>query len=234
MGGDREPDGDCGRACEACGAAATDPCRYCGRPVCADHRRPSRHACTGPGYAPSTPDRGADADRGTDPVRAGAALLGATLLVAAAVLLATALAPAAGPATLDETRTEQLVHELVNEERRARGLGPLDRDATLARMAADHSARMAREGSVGHGPGSLSDRYDRYGLDCHGGENVYATTVVGDYGERAVARRTVDAWLASPGHRETLLKERFTAHGVGVATVHRDGRTTVYVTQDLC
>lgn len=229
-----------GDECAACGTRASASCRYCGRPVCPDHERPGAHGCTGPGYAPPVPDRGADADRGVDPARV-LAVLAVTLVVA--VLVAAALSPvgpvapstAHQPEPLDETQVERLVHRMVNDERRARDRGPLAYGDTLARVAAAHSADMAREGYVGHGDEPLAERYDRFGLECHGGENVYAvTTLDGVYSERALARRTVDAWIDSEGHRENLLRERFDAHGVGVAVAREDGRLTVYVTENFC
>ncbi len=46
-----------------------------------------------------------------------------------------------------------------------------------------------------------------------------------------LARRTVQSWLDSPGHRRNLLRSTSTAHGIGVATSNDD---RVYVTQVLC
>lgn len=224
--------------CTVCGGADTAACRYCDRPVCPAHERPSQHRCTGPSTAPSTRLPGADADRGRDPIRVGATFVLAVLLVSTVLLLGTSLgevadtAPVAGP---NETHIERLVHRFVNEERTARDRTPLAWNATLARIAADHSDRMAHRGEVGHGPGPLSERYARYGLACHGGENIYVGKTVGTpIDEPSVARRAVDAWLDSPGHRETLLAQRFDVQGVGVTAVHGQGRTTVYVTQDVC
>lgn len=223
-------------ACKVCGARETELCRYCGRAVCADHVRPSNHRCTGPRTAPPpghSPGTVATDDH--DPIRTAALVLIATLVVAMAVIGGVSLSPMADtPAGPDETRVARLVHEFVNEERQERGLYALAWNETLARVARDHSERMAREDYFGHGPESLSERYERYGLDCPGGENIYATPTVGAVDERTLARRTVDAWIASPGHRESLLKKRFTVEGVGVAVKRENGRTTVYVTENFC
>lgn len=225
-------------ACEVCGDVDTTACRYCDRPVCRNHRRPAQHACTGPSTAPAFTQRGIDADRGRDPVKTGVVLVFGTLVVTIAVILATSFGPVAGTPPVagpNETQVATAVQHLVNDERTTRGLHPLSVDPVLERVARDHSARMARSDTFGHGDEPLSKRYARYGLDCPGAENIYAvTTVGGPYDEQALARRTVEAWLASPGHRTNLLGERFTRQGVGVATSIRRGRTTVYVTQDLC
>jgi uncharacterized protein YkwD len=59
------------------------------------------------------------------------------------------------------------------------------------------------------------------------GENIYAD----DYHEREhLAERAVEGWLSSTEHRATMLSDKFTETGVGVAQSD-DGKT--YVTQDF-
>jgi uncharacterized protein YkwD len=225
-------------ACTVCGTATGMRCRYCERLVCPDHERPSGHECTGPRTAPATPES-TPAEPGVDPVRAGTALLVGVLLLAVAVIGAASLGPAqAAGGELNETRLERLVHAEVDAARRDRGVGGVVWNESLAGVARNHSTDMARKNYVGHyRDGPLFERYAAAGLSCPGGENVYAVTTVGVANadtEAALARRTVTAWLDSPGHRETLLTERFTRHGVGVALDREDGRTTVYVTEEFC
>lgn len=221
-----------------CGTETGTRCRYCERPVCPDHARPSGHECTGPRTAPAAPASTPE-ERGIDPVRAGTALLVGTLVVAVAVIGVASLGPAqASGGELNETRLALLVHAEVDAARRDRGVGGVTWNESLAEVARAHSADMAEHDYVGHyRDGPLFERYAAAGLSCPGGENVYAVRTVGIASadtERALARRTVAAWLDSPGHRETLLKERFDQHGVGVALDREDGRTTVYVTEEFC
>jgi len=221
----------------ACGTAAPARCRYCERPVCADHERPATHACTGPRTVPA--ESASAPDSGRTAVRVGGLLLLGTLVVAVLVIGAASLDPAqtSGGERLDESRLATLVHERVDAERRERGVGGVAWNESLAGVARAHSADMAEHGYVGHErDGPLFERYAAAGLSCPGGENVYAvsTVGVGADAERALARRTVDAWLDSPGHRETLLKERFTQHGVGDVVASERGRATVYVTEEFC
>jgi uncharacterized protein YkwD len=223
--------------CEACGRTTSARCRYCREPVCADHERPSRHGCTGPSYAPP-PTAPEDAGE-RDPLRTALVVLFGVLLLSVVVVGALSLTPAGStaPERLNETRVERLVHQYVDEERRGRAVGGVTWNESLAAVARDHSAHMAANDYVGHyRDGPLFERYAEHGLSCPGGENVYAVGALGlTTDERTVARRAIESWLDSPGHRETLLKERFTRHGVGVVVDEEAGEpTTVYVTEEYC
>lgn len=233
----------CGRGVEVSGA-----CPHCARPVCEDHRPPGTHGCPGVDADTTTGWRidldAADAPAGDasgppgrvlDLLRPGGWLAVATLVLVAGVLAAAVLAPAGAADGLNETRVEVLVAEGANEERRAAGLDPLATNGSLAALAGNHSEDMYARGYVGHvDPDGVdvSARYDRAGLSCHGGENVYYSPQGGlATSERALADHVVRAFLNSPPHRETLMEERFTAQGVGVV-VAPDG--AVYVTQNFC
>lgn len=245
--------------CAVCGrtVAISDACPHCARPACADHRSPGAHDCEGvsadrtegwiidvDGRSPTVETgisaAGDDADRTGD----GGALLSlldrgrwlaaATVVLVAGVLLAAALQ--AGSATgLSESRAERLIAQEVNDARRDAGVGRLARNDTLARAGEAHSRDMASRGYVAHespdGVG-LSERYARFGLSCPGGENLYYGPRGGiASSERTLAEHVVRSWLGSPGHRETLLDDRFDEQGIGVV-ITDDGR--LYVTQDLC
>lgn len=131
------------------------------------------------------------------------------------------------------TQAETLIHEYVNEQRRNSGLDPLEQNDDLARVAHYHSADMAEEDYFAHtSPDgeSLEDRYNRFGIGCAGGENIFKLTASFGVSPDSVARQAVDSWMGSPGHRENILRSRFTDEGIGVVY---DG-STVYVTQNFC
>lgn len=125
----------------------------------------------------------------------------------AAVLLAVGLAAA------DTTSAEVVRFSgRVNELRRAAGCGPLEWDRRVAAIAQAHSDDMARRDLLAHdgGDGStMQDRLRRSGYLRRGpaAENI-------TYGQ-ATVDEAVDAWIASPGHRENLEFCRFTHHGMG-------------------
>jgi uncharacterized protein YkwD len=152
-------------------------------------------------------------------------------------------------------RLEKSIHGLINRERAAKGLKPLAWDAKLAAIARGHSADMAKRGYFAHASPEGADfeaRYARARYKCfipvgnvvHGGaENIARDdlwakiTTAGErkyydwHSEEDLARRTVDGWMKSPGHRANILTPHWLHEGLGV-TVARDLK--VYVTEDFC
>ncbi len=152
-------------------------------------------------------------------------------------------------------RLEKAIHALVNRERAAKGLKPLAWDAKLAAIARGHSADMARRNYFNHASpegANFDARYARGRYTCfvpvgdvvHGGaENIARDdlwariTTLGDrkyyewHSEDELARRAVEGWMKSPGHRANILTAHWIRQGLGV-TVTRDLK--VYVTEDFC
>lgn len=230
--------------CVICGAAVrvSDACAHCARPVCATHRRPVRHDCPGvesdSGRWYTDPDAGREGGSGgrelSNPRRLA---VGVALAALVAVVAGGALAVGGTPTLdgLDDERLEHAVLTTANAARTERGLAPLAANDSLAMAADAHSGDMAARGYVNHtapnGSG-VADRYARFGVDCFGSENIYYTPNGGLLvTETQLAERIVAEWLASPGHRETLLSSEFSRQGIGVA-IGPDGG--VYVTQNVC
>lgn len=149
----------------------------------------------------------------------------------------------------------QRIHERINEERRKQKLPALAWDATLAGIAAAHSRDMANRNYIGHdSPGGhgFDHRYRQGGYRCQirigraihtGAENVALgrlynsmRTVNGvayyDWNSaETIARRTVEGWMASSGHRANILTPHWRRQGIGVE-IRPDNR--VLVTQNFC
>ena len=95
-----------------------------------------------------------------------------------------------------------LLHRL-NDERSARGLGPLQWDGTLANYAAAWSRDMSQHGFRHSNIGSLLGPYNFVG------ENIAK-------GSRGVTAGALhNAWMHSDGHRENILGRAYTRVGVG-------------------
>jgi len=179
-------------------------------------------------------------------------LLARTLIPA--LLLASSCAVAARPA-IDPADLARRIHARINAERTKMKLPALAWDGALARIGTAHSRDMAKRGYVGHqspeGNG-FPFRYRRAGYSCgiregrtihKGAENIalgslYAsvTTVNGvkhyDWNSaEALARRAVEGWMNSPGHRKNILTPYWRREGIGVAIGADD---KVYVTQNFC
>lgn len=123
---------------------------------------------------------------------------------------------------------ENSIHDLVNNERRRRGLSELSWDGKLANLAREYSGKMARESFFSHfdrdgdsvierARQSNIKRWNKIGENlffCEGYDNFDALAVRG--------------WLDSPEHRRNMLDPQFNATGIGIART-RDGR--IYITQ---
>jgi uncharacterized protein YkwD len=123
---------------------------------------------------------------------------------------------------------EREIFDLINEERSKKGLGELNWDASLSRLARAYSQKMAQENFFSH--------YDRSGEAVDGraktmrirnwskiGENLFYCQGFGNPNELAVR-----GWMKSPTHRQNILDPAYTDSGIGIAE-SEDGK--IYVTQ---
>lgn len=144
--------------------------------------------------------------------------------------LAVAGAPPAYGALPADPALEAELLTRSNEARAEAGLAALEADDTLALAARHHTAEMARLNFFSHTSptpenASLGHRVARAGGFVRVvGENL--AWIGGDRVAQHVARRSVEGWLESPGHRANLLSPEFTHVGFGSA-VHADGRVLV-------
>jgi uncharacterized protein YkwD len=149
----------------------------------------------------------------------------AATAIAAVALITPAQAAAAcegadsPPAELTKHARTVTVRCLINEQRAAHGLRALHNDRRLASAARRHSADMVAHSYFAHDSRSgapFSARIAQTGWMRRRrrwsiGENLGWGT-----GGLATPRAIVDAWMASPPHRETLLNGVYRAVGIGV------------------
>ncbi len=117
---------------------------------------------------------------------------------------------------------ERRVFEGINEIRGEHGVGMLEYDEKLAHAARDYSGKMARLKFFSHtgaDGSSIGDRAKEFGLEYGSiGENLHSSRGFDD--PVPVALKD---WMKSRGHRKTLLDERYTHTGVGLA-IDEEGR----------
>ena len=108
---------------------------------------------------------------------------------------------------------------------------PLSRDLRLQSAAQRHSNYMAESGRYGHRGrkgSSVGTRTKRAGYEySYVGENIYKYPVERD--RKKLAKKLVDGWMKSPGHRLNILDSDYTEIGVGIA----ERKGYVYVTQNF-
>lgn len=126
--------------------------------------------------------------------------------------------PAAAPA--DGRQAESAIVAAVNAFRRERGLGELARDDTLGDAARAYAEHLARTLKVGHTADGRepAERVEAAGYDyCEVRENVGFVHDPRGFDAAALARRFVEGWKDSPGHRENLLAAHVIETGVALA-----------------
>lgn len=122
--------------------------------------------------------------------------------------------PAGESMTAGERNLALRVLDLLNQERSAASLPPLEWDETAADVAYDHCVDMHLRGYVSHYNPEGLDGFRRLlaaGVDLiSSGENIAQ-------GHQSPAG-VMAAWMSSPGHVAPILNPGFTRVGIGVHT----------------
>ncbi len=125
------------------------------------------------------------------------------------------------PTGTDLPALERRALEGVNEIRVEHGLQPLEYHEGLTVAARDYSEKMVHLNFFSHtgADGSkLDDRAKDHGLNYQSiGENLHSSRGYDD-----PASVALEDWMKSAGHRESILNDRYTHTGVGVA-IGNDG-----------
>lgn len=115
--------------------------------------------------------------------------------------------------------------DLVNAERRSRGLAPMRHDPQLDALAQAHACDMVRHGFFGHVGSGNRDFAQRVSATGRRGCIMSENLAMGVRTPRDAHR----AWMGSAGHRSNILHPGHAAIGLGVATP-RTGRGMRWVT----
>ena len=151
---------------------------------------------------------------------------------------------------------ERRVHDLINAERAKKKTDKLSFDQQLAEIARAHSADMAKRKFFNHtNPDgkNATDRGRAAGYLCqklYGGfirqglaENLYRGSLYSRiritgtqrtydwYSPEEIARKAVEGWMDSDGHRRNILQKMYEKEGIGILI---DADDNVYVTQVFC
>lgn len=147
-----------------------------------------------------------------------------------AALWAACIASPAQAAPLREPQlaeASRLVVARTNELRRERRLAAVQPNAALARAAQQFAAYMAGSDRYGHEADGRApaQRAQALGYDyCLVTENIAFQYSSAGFATDDLARRFVDGWIDSPGHRDNMLDPQATDTGVAVARSARSGR----------
>lgn len=152
-------------------------------------------------------------------------------------------------------RLEKKIHDLINMERKKKGLSALQWNDSLNRIARRHSQDMSTRHFFSHNNPdgkSFMDRYAEEGFACRlrianttcfGAENIaqdnlYRSVLYLDgmpsydlSREDEIAASVVTGWMHSKGHQDNILTPYFKRQGIGIS-ISDNGK--VYVTQNFC
>ena len=181
-------------------------------------------------------------------------LLTAVLVLGSAHTDATTRQPKAQP-TVEVSDLAKRIHAQINEKRKKHGLKSLTWNDALSRIAIKHSRDMASRNYLSHdtpeGKG-FSYRYRQAGYSCEirvgmvvytGAENIALSHLYNSMkrengvayynwnSAQEIARKTVDGWMNSPGHRENILTPYWRQEGIGIVI---GPGNKVYITQNFC
>lgn len=134
----------------------------------------------------------------------------------------------------DGVLMENLIFELVNENRTENGEDTFVLSNRVRLIARLHSKDMADRGFFNHtnpdGEGS-SERHQEYdGCDITN-ENIAKWESPPTSNESEIAREIVDGWMNSAGHKANIMTSYGNVAGVGVYVTQN---RTVYVTMNFC
>ena len=135
---------------------------------------------------------------------------------------------------------ERLMLDLINEERRAAGLAPLQLELRLNDAAEDHSQWMIDTDNFGHtGAGGSSpwDRMEDAEFEFSGrwsaAENIAWQSVRGEPGLEDDVEDLHEALMDSPGHRANIMSANSEVVGVGIERGDFRGWDALFVTQNF-
>ena len=122
-------------------------------------------------------------------------------------------APAERPKPLTEAELKAYaykVYELVNREREKAGAEPLDYREDIAGAATLRAEEIVGNYTHTRPDGSkFSIVFDELDIAKRAsGENIYTSPITPE--------AAVNGWMASEGHRNNILKEKYTATGIGI------------------
>ena len=148
-------------------------------------------------------------------------LLSAVLLGAASLVLSSLMQSHAQD---DSGSRPRHILDLTNHDREARGLQPLEWDASLAAAAQAHAERMGGEAYLSHeypGEGDVGARAARAGAHFQ----AIAENIATGPNDEAIESE----WMNSAPHRRNILDPQMNAIGIGVV----ERRGTIFAVEDF-
>jgi uncharacterized protein YkwD len=126
---------------------------------------------------------------------------------------------------------ELAVFDLINQERQKAGVSELSLKDNLSTAAREHSADMSCNNTFSHEGRNGKTPFDRIKANGYlfsaAGENIYAGE-----GSFFTPQAALDAWMGSPSHHSTMLRDTYSEVGIGII-FNPDSKYNGYFTVDF-
>jgi len=147
--------------------------------------------------------------------------------------------------TKKEMQIEHKVHQLINEERKSNGLSALEFAEDLSLVSKLHSLDMSankffsHENLDGQTPTDRGADLKYYCIKIKGiyvtsgiGENIFMINSTNTFWHQPdeIAKRAVNGWMNSEGHRKNILNVEYELEGIGVII----SDSSIHITQNFC
>jgi uncharacterized protein YkwD len=122
---------------------------------------------------------------------------------------------------------EDRIWRFTNDARRKYGLPPVSPEGALSRVSQAYSMDMLVRHFFSHTNPEGLTAGERLKSFYHGpiygwGENIWEGSNLSTVDPEALARRIMDSWMSSSGHRQNILCPDYTHVGIGVAASGRE------------
>lgn len=135
---------------------------------------------------------------------------------------------------MDVPIAEVAIVEMTNAFRQENGLSQVRTNALLAKAARRYARKLAETGEFSHTVGGtdVAGRISKAGYAyCQVAENLALLYDSRGFKARNYAKKTVEGWEESPGHRKNMLTPHVT--DIGVAIVRAPARDPKYIAVQL-
>jgi uncharacterized protein YkwD len=129
---------------------------------------------------------------------------------------------------LADTFINTQVVQATNNERTSRGLEALVINSKLEQAAQVKAQNMVEQHYFSHVSPIDGKKWSDFIADVHYEYNIAGENLANGY---ETVNTLVAAWMASPTHRENILKEEYTETGIALSKGELDGLPTLFVVQ---
>ena len=131
-----------------------------------------------------------------------------------------------------EDKTNKFAFQYLNEFRKENGRSKLEWDDEIFKVTAPHTKMMLSKGKLSHdGYDGREKQLEKSYFVYQSAENVAYYMTGNDQLEHEVAKKLIEQWKKSPGHRKNMLLPDINHVGISIMKTIKTGNNYFYGTQ---